>query len=104
MSAVFEIPIETDADGVIRVAGTRVTLDTLVAAFNEGATAEEIVQQYPSLELGDVYAVIGYYLHNRAEVEQYLERRREEASLVRRENESRFDPEGIRDRLLARRH
>lgn len=104
MSAVFEIPIETDADGVIRVAGTRVTLDTLVAAFNEGATAEEIVQQYPSLQLGDVYTVIGYYLHNRAEVEQYLERRREEASRLRRENEARFDPEGIRDRLLARRH
>ena len=103
MSAVFEIPIETDADGVIRVAGTRVTLDALVAAFNEGATAEEIVQQYPSLELGDVHAVIGYYLHNRAEVEQYLERRREEALGVRRENEARFDPEGIRDRLLARR-
>jgi uncharacterized protein (DUF433 family) len=104
MSAVFEIPIETDADGVIRIAGTRVTLDTLVAAFNEGATAEEIVQQYPSLELGDVYAVIGYYLHNRIEVEHYLERRREEALRVRRENEARFDPEGIRDRLLARRN
>jgi uncharacterized protein (DUF433 family) len=104
MSAVFEIPIETDADGVIRVGGTRVTLDTLVAAFNEGATAEEIVLQYPSLALGDVYAVIGYYLHNRADVEQYLERRREEASRVRRENEARFDPNGIRDRLLARRH
>lgn len=104
MSAVFEIPIETDADGVIRVAGTRVTLDTLVAAFNEGATAEEIIQQYPSLELGDVYAVIGYYLHNRGEVEKYLERRREEAVRVRSENEARFDPEGIRDRLLARRN
>ena len=104
MSAVFEIPIETDADGVIRVGGTRVTLDTLVAAFSEGATAEEIVQQYPSLELGDVYAVIGYYLHNRAEVEQYLERRREEALRVCGENEARFDPEGIRDRLLARRN
>jgi uncharacterized protein (DUF433 family) len=95
MSAVFEIPIETDADGVIRIAGTRVTLDTLVAAFNEGATAEEIVQQYPSLKLGDVYAVIGYYLHNHAEVEQYLERRREEALRVRAENEARFDPEAF---------
>jgi hypothetical protein len=56
------------------------------------------------LELGDVYAVIGYYLHNRADVEQYLERRLEEASRVRRENEARFDPKGIRERLLARRH
>lgn len=46
MSAVFEIAIETDADGVIRVGGTRVTLDTLVEAFNEGATAEVIAQQY----------------------------------------------------------
>ncbi|HXU39955.1 MAG TPA: DUF433 domain-containing protein [Blastocatellia bacterium] len=104
MSSVFEIAIETDVDGVIRVGGTRVTLDTLVEAFNEGATAEEIVQQYPSLELGDVYAVIGYYLHNQTDVEQYLERRREEASRVRRENEARFDPKGIRERLLARRH
>lgn len=40
MSAVFEIRIETDADGVIRVAGTRV--NTLVAAFSDGATAEEL--------------------------------------------------------------
>ena len=95
---------DPNVDGVVRVAGTRVTLDTLVEAFNEGATAEEITQQYPSLELGDVYAVIGYYLHNRDEVEQYLERRREQAVRVLSENEARFDPEGIRDRLLARRN
>ncbi len=52
------VPLLTDKDGVVRVGGTRVTLDTVVAAFKEGATAEEIVQQYPSLELADVYAVI----------------------------------------------
>ena len=39
------VPIHTDADGVVRVAGTRVTLDTIVAAFDAGATAEEIAQQ-----------------------------------------------------------
>lgn len=39
------LPLETSADGVIRVRGTRITLDTVWAAFNEGATAEEIVQQ-----------------------------------------------------------
>jgi len=54
------IPLQADADGVIRVAGTRVTLETLIAAFSDGATAEEIVQQYPSLTLADVYSVIGY--------------------------------------------
>ncbi|MEP0758427.1 DUF433 domain-containing protein [Trichocoleus sp. DQ-A2] len=41
--------------------GTRVTLDTVVAAFNSGATAEEIVFQYPSLQLANIYAVISYY-------------------------------------------
>jgi uncharacterized protein (DUF433 family) len=52
------VPLQTDADGVIRIGGTRVTLDTLAAAFDAGATAEEIVQQYPSLALADVYSVI----------------------------------------------
>ena len=41
------IPLEADSDGVVRVGGTRVTLGTVVAAFQEGATAEEIVFQYP---------------------------------------------------------
>ena len=97
------IPLETDADGVVRVGGTRVTLDTVVAAFREGATAEEIVYQYPSLTLADVYSVIGYYLQRRSEVEAYLRRRQRQAEEAREQNEARFDPRGIRDRLLARR-
>jgi uncharacterized protein (DUF433 family) len=59
------VPLAVDVEGVARVGGTRVTLDTLVAAFEQGATAEEIAQQYPSLGLADVYAVIGYYLRRR---------------------------------------
>jgi uncharacterized protein (DUF433 family) len=97
------IPLETDADGVVRVAGTRVTLDTIVAAFSEGATAEEIVYQYPSLHLADVYAVIGYYLRHRPDVEVYLRQRQQQAEEVREQNEARFGPRGVCDRLLARR-
>jgi uncharacterized protein (DUF433 family) len=96
------VPIQTDSDGAIRVGGTRVTLDTVVAAFDAGATAEEIVQQYPSVTLADVYSVIGYYLHHRPEVRAYLTERQKEAGQVREENERRFDPAGVRDRLLAR--
>jgi uncharacterized protein (DUF433 family) len=103
MSTVEAMPLELDSDGVMRVGGTRVTLDTLVAAFNEGATAEEIAQQYPTLQLADIYAVIGYYLRRRDEVESYLSKRRELAEAVRRENEARFNPVGVRERLLARR-
>ena len=96
-------PLLLDMDGVIRVGGTRVTLDTVVAAFDEGATAEEIAYQYPALRLADVYAVISYYLRRPPDVEAYLSRRREQAAATRRENETRFDPAGVRDRLLARR-
>ena len=49
------VPIHTDAHGVVRVAGTRVTLETIVDAFETGATAEEIAQQYPTVPLVDVY-------------------------------------------------
>jgi uncharacterized protein (DUF433 family) len=97
------IPLETDADGVVRVGGTRVSLDSVIYAFNEGSTPEEIVQQYTTLDLADVYAVIGYYLQHRGEVNEYLAARRAQRDEVRREVESRFDPHGIRDRLLARR-
>jgi uncharacterized protein (DUF433 family) len=97
------IPLESDAEGVIRVGKTRVTLDTIVTAFTDGATAEEIVQQYPSVLLADVYSVIGYYLRRRAEVEAYLKRRQQQAAEIRQQNESRFDPTGIRERLLVRR-
>ena len=97
------VPLARDADGVIRVGKARVTLDTVVSAFLNGATAEEISHRYPSLDLADVYSVITYYLRRRVEVDAELGERREHAERVRMQNESRFDPSGIRDRLLARR-
>lgn len=107
MSLVIEqtqpVPLASDADGVIRVAGTRVTLDTVARAFERGATAEEIVQQYPVLPLADVYSVLGYLLRHQAEVAAYLTARGEQRAAVRRENERRLDPVGIRARLLERR-
>ncbi len=97
------VPLKMDGDGVWRVGGYRVTLDTIVGAFQDGATPEEIAQQYPPLPLADIYAVIGYYLHHQPEVEADLERRQREAEVLRREVEARFDQRGIRERLLARR-
>jgi uncharacterized protein (DUF433 family) len=97
------VPLVTDADGVVRIDSTRVTLDTVIAAFREGMTAEGIVEQYPSLRLADVYSVIGYVLSHQEAVDAYLRSRQQLAAEVRRENEARFDPAGVRDRLLARR-
>ncbi|HTT65750.1 MAG TPA: DUF433 domain-containing protein, partial [Bryobacteraceae bacterium] len=56
------IPLSKDARGVYRVGRSRVTLDLVVRAFNRGATPEEIAQDFPSLQLPDIYQVIGYYL------------------------------------------
>ena len=96
------IPLETDQDGIVRVGGTRIPLDTVVYAFKEGASAEEIAYRYPTLELAAIYATITYYLNHRPAVESYLREREAQARAVRQENEARFDPQGIRERLLAR--
>ena len=95
-------PIETDAHGVVRVAKTRVTLDTVVTAFLEGCTPEEIKEQYLSLQLSDIYLVIGYYLRHQDEVHNYLAERQRQSDLIQKQTEQRFNPVGIRDRLLAR--
>lgn len=102
-SATMTVPIESTAEGVLRVSGTRVTLDTVVTAFLYGAAAEEIVLRYPSLKLADVYAVLGYYLQHQDEVDAYLQQRQQRVETVRTQNELRFPPDGIRARLLARR-
>jgi uncharacterized protein (DUF433 family) len=97
------VPLASDADGVVRIGSSRVTLDTVVAAYREGMTPEGIVEQYPTLRLAEVYSVIGYVLSHAEAVETYLRGRQRLADEVRRENEARFDPVGVRDCLLARR-
>jgi len=102
LKTVETIPLKIDDHGVIRVSNTRVTLDTIIQAFANGATAEEIAYRYPSVPLADIYYVIGYYLRRTEEVDAYLAGRRQVAGQVRQQNELRFDLEGTRARLLAR--
>ena len=52
-------PIRMDSDGVLRVGGTRVTLDTVVGAYRMGRSAEEILESYPSLHLADIQQLAG---------------------------------------------
>jgi len=99
----LRVPLDQDEDGVIRVAKTRVTLDTVVGAFNLGASAEGIVDRYDSLSLSDVYAVIAYCLTHKDEVDEYRHLREEHDARIRVENEQRFPRADIRERLLSRR-
>jgi uncharacterized protein (DUF433 family) len=95
--------LQMDADGVLRVGGTRVRLDSVIGAFHAGCDPEEILLKYPSLNLTDVYAVIAYYLWHRGDVDAYLAAQQASADQVRKGNEARFPKDGVRDRLIARR-
>jgi uncharacterized protein (DUF433 family) len=102
MAAVVDaIPLAMDAHGVYRVGGTRVTFDLVVRAFNRGATAEEIMQDYPTLKLCDIYQVIGYYLKHSAELAEYFDKRdHDQKELLAAHPE--WSLRGVRERLLAR--
>ncbi|HZL33843.1 MAG TPA: DUF433 domain-containing protein [Tepidisphaeraceae bacterium] len=97
-------PLREDAAGALRVGDSRVLLELVIHAFEDGCTAESIVQRYSSLALPDVYAVIAYYLRHHEEIEDYMARRERQAQEVRQRIEgSQGDLKEIRGRILARR-
>jgi uncharacterized protein (DUF433 family) len=71
--------------GTWRIAGTRVSLDSVIHSFWEGATPEEICQDFPSLSLAQVYEAIAYYLKQRDKVDAYLQAGRDGAEKVQQE-------------------
>ena len=96
------VPLTADADGTLRIGGTRVTLDSVIGSFHDGATAEAIADRFPSVRLSDIYEVIGWYLRHRDETDDYLLNRQKEANQLRMEAEQRFSGSGLRERLLVR--
>jgi uncharacterized protein (DUF433 family) len=98
------VPLTADPTGTIRVGATRVTLDSVVAAYHEGFSAEEIAEQYPTLALADVHATVAYYLRHRHEVDQHLAERQVQGARLRIELEARHPSRALRERLIARQH
>ena len=97
-------PLREDASGALRVGESRILLELVIRAFQDGATPETIVERYATLALGDVYAVIAYYLRHRGEIEESLAGRERKAEEVRqRIEDQQGDLSEIRARLLARR-
>lgn len=97
------VPIEMDEYGTARVGGTRLTLDTVVACYDRGEGAREIVDGFPPLSLGDLYAVLAYVERHRTEVDAYLKAGEEQAQRVRAMIEAHQGThEGLRRRLKER--
>lgn len=106
METVQTVPLIVAENGAIRIADSRVSLESVIYHFNLGSTAEQIVHKFPALDLADVYAVIAYYLANRQTVDDYISRQDAKAETFKKKLEE--DPEyqtwrvGLRERLLAR--
>ena len=101
------LPLTLTEDGTIRITGTRVSLDSVVHEYEQGATPEEIAVSFPSLRIEDKYAAITYYLNHREQVEEYLRQQEVDAEAVRSRIESAPDyqrkMQDLRARILKRR-
>ena len=98
-------PLREDETGAIRVGNSRILLETVIRAFQDGASPESIVHRYSTLSLSDVYNTIGYYLRHRDAVEAYLNQREGLADAVQqRLTDIQPDLSSIRARLLSQRN
>jgi uncharacterized protein (DUF433 family) len=98
------VPLYLAEEGrIVRVEGSRVSLDTIVGGYLLGWPPEEIAASYPTVSLAKVHAVIAYYLAHKDDVDAYLAENRRRSDALRREIEA--DPEyrARRERLLAAR-
>ncbi len=96
-------PLREDETGAVRVGDSRVLLEIVIRAFQDGASPESIVHRYPTLSLSDVYNAIGYYLRHQDAVNEYLKQREQVAKAVQqRMSDVRPDLSSMRARLLAR--
>jgi len=85
----------------IRLKGTRVGIETILYDFiHRSRSPQEIVASYPSLTLEQVYATILYYIHNRDQVNAYLEEWLEWGRRMRQEQGRNPPPVVIRLRSL----
>src|SRR5437667_12460658 len=101
-----EVPLTVTPDGTIRITGSRVSLDSVIYHYRQGATAEEIAMRFPGLRLADIHSCIAYFLNNQEEVNNYLaNRERTAADLRERISNDPLQQRGLKDmreRIRAR--
>src|SRR5437870_3802592 len=76
MSTAIDTLLSRSADvcgGRVRIDGTRITVHQVVTCYQRGLTPEEIVEQYPHINLAQTYAALAYYHANRDEIDRELE-------------------------------
>jgi uncharacterized protein (DUF433 family) len=99
---IVSVPLREDPPGVLRIRASRVLLELVIRAYQRGTSPQEIVRMYDTLDLGDVFAVIAYYLSHPVEIDEYLKTCDREAEAVRRQIEASQPTSPGKDELLAR--
>lgn len=83
LEATLTVPLVTDEHGTIRFRGSRVMLDTILARYFQGDSAEQIQEGFPTLELSQIHGALAYYYSHRSDVDQYLRERDVKAEEMR---------------------
>lgn len=92
---------EKTAQGGWRIAGTRISLDSIIQAYWDGKSPEAIVQDFPTLSNEQVYGVIAYYLRHKVEIDDYLVQQQSKWRALAAESELKNG--ALLDRLRAQR-
>ena len=90
-----------ERNGGYYVAGTRVSLDSIVQCFSEGLSPEAILEEFENLTLAQVFGAITFYLENRPAIDAYRPRQKQRFEAVRQKSAPM--PEGLRQRLATAR-
>ncbi|RPH80533.1 MAG: DUF433 domain-containing protein [Nitrospiraceae bacterium] len=92
-------------EGSIRITGTRIAIESIIQSFRDGATSEEICQDFPALSLAQVYDVLAFYLTYQAEVESYLRQQIQDTAVIRQKLQTQHAAflSNLRQRLATRR-
>lgn len=86
---------------VIKVKGTRIPIDTIIAAYHRGDTVAEIDSGFPTIGLSNIYAILSYYLDNQPMIDAYIERGEKFAEEMRAKWEALYPPDNLWERLNA---
>jgi uncharacterized protein (DUF433 family) len=97
------VPLTRIEDGTLRVTGTRIPIDNIVHAYNQGETAEQFRESFPTVSVADFHAVVAYYLQHRELIDRYLHRRQQEADELRQTIEREHPWDDLREKLIKHR-
>jgi uncharacterized protein (DUF433 family) len=75
--------------GTWRVAGSRVSMDSIIYAHRQGESPAQIVGNFPSLSLEQVFGAIAFYLHHKQMMDEYLEKQAERLQQFKAEADER---------------